>query len=485
MADGGTVITATNDNVSGTIAITVNPIEATSVDIDKQNITLKIGETQTLTATVLPENTTYKNVIWESNDPSVVVVSDGMVTAVGVGTANVRAMVGQVTANCEVIVEPIKAESITLSVNTESLKIGQSLQIGATVYPENTTDKTITWTSSNAECATVSTEGEVLAIAQGTTTITAICGKVSASCTITVTPIESDEVVLNYSAVTIKVGGAQQLTATIYPENTTDKNLTWETSDLNIATVDNGLVTAVSVGTATITVTNGSHSVSCTVTVEPILVEQVIIQESVVTVNVRSSYTLNASVLPEDATDPTIEWNSLNEDIAIVISGVVTGVAPGSTVITATSGNATTSCIVTVLQPATSISLNESNLELFVGDIFDLIETVMPENTTDLVSWSSSDETVAVVNGNGIVNAIKAGKATITATCGSQTATCAVTVLKDDPTVIEENNISQNDGYYRVYTIQGVNVMVTKDKADLNKLYPGVYIINCQKIVVR
>lgn len=428
LSDGATVITATNDNVSGSITITVKPIEAQSVVLSQQNITLKVGASQTLTATVVPANTTYKNVTWDSNDPNIVVVSNGVVTAMGVGTASIRAMVGQATANCTVTVEPIEAQSVTLSTNSASLKIGQSLQLGAIVNPDNTTDKTITWTSSNAECATVSMEGEVLAIAEGVTTVTATCGTVSASCTITVMPIESEEVVLNYTALTLKIGNSQQLAATVYPANTTNPTLTWTTSSPGVATVENGLVTAVSVGKTTITVSNGAHSASCVVTVEPILVEQVLLQESSITINVGTPFTLIASVMPENATDKTVVWNSLNPNVAKVSGGVVSGIAPGSTVITASSGSANASCVVSVLQPATSITLNKSNLDLFVGDMFDLIETVMPANTTDQVSWTSSDENVATVDNNGIVTAIKSGSATITATCGTKTATCKVTV---------------------------------------------------------
>ena len=428
LSDGATVITADNGNLSGSITLNVKPIEATSITLSQQNITLKVGASQTLEAKVLPENTTYKNVSWDSNDPNIVVVSDGVITAMGVGTANVRAMVGQLTANCTVTVVPIEAESVKLSATSADLKIGQSLQLNATVAPENTTDKTITWVSGNADCASVSTDGNVLAISQGTATITATCGVATASCIITVSPIESNEVVLNYSALSLKVGGSQQLTATIYPENTTDRNLTWTSSTPNIATVNNGLVTAVSVGTATITVTNGIHSATCAVTVDPILVEQVILDMTDITVNVGTPYTLNTSVLPENATDKTIVWTSLNEEIATVSDGVIKGVAPGAAVITASSGNANASCTVTVLQPATSIKLNESNLNLFVGDVFDLIETVTPVNTTDLVSWSSSDSSVATVDNNGIVTAVKAGNTVIKVTCGTQTASCSVTV---------------------------------------------------------
>lgn len=425
---GGAVITATNDNVVGSVSLTVKPIEASSVSLNKENIILKPGETQTLIGTVLPENTTFKNISWDSNDPNIAVVSEGVVTAIGVGSANIRAMVGQVTANCAVTVEPIEAENIILTTTSANLKIGQSLQLSASVLPENTTDKSITWISDNVACATVSTDGEVLAVAEGSTVVTAECGKVSATCVITVSPIESEEIVLNYTALTLKIGNSQQLTATVYPENTTNKNVTWQTNSPEIATVENGLVTAISAGDATITVTNGNQSAICKLTVEPILVEQVILQESSITVNVGDTYVLSANILPENATDKTIQWESLNNDIVTVSGGIVKGIAPGSTTVIVSSGLGNASCSISVIQPAASIVLNENQLELFVGDTYDLIETVTPANTTDIVTWSSSNNSVATVNENGIISALTAGTTAIIASCGTKTAICEVVV---------------------------------------------------------
>lgn len=467
LSDGGTVITATNDNVSGTLAITVKPIEATSITLDSESITLKVGGTQTLTATIQPENTTYKNITWDSNDPSVVVVADGVVTAVGVGSANVRAMVGSVTANCTVTVEPIVAESITLSTSSETLLIGQSLQLSATVSPENTTDKSVTWISDNAAVATVSSTGEVTALAQGTANITAECGNATVTCMITVQPVPSDQLVMNYTSVTLKIGGTQQLTAAVYPANTTDQTITWSSSDETVATVSNGLVTAMSVGTATITAQNGDQSATCTVTVEPILAEQIILSETVLTVNVGVPGSLTATVLPEETTDKSVVWTSLNEDIATVADGMVSGVAPGTAVITATCGSATASCTVTVLLPATSVTLNETSLDLKVGDIVDLIETVTPQNTTDVASWSSSDESVAIVDNNGIITALKAGNVTITVTYGSVSATCEVTVSDIAATSVELD-------YTELDLLSGQSHQLVATVLPLNTTFPVV-----------
>lgn len=457
LSDGGTVITATNDNVSASLAITVKPIAANEIILDYSEITLKIGDSTTIKATVKPDNTTYPNVSWESNDPTIAVVSDGTVKAVGVGTANIRAMVGEVTANCVVTVNPILAEKISLNYSAETLKIGQSLQLNATVNPSNTTDPSVTWVSSDASVATVSTNGEVTAINKGATTITATCGNVNASCNITVIPIESEQLIMNYSAISLKVGEAQQLTAAVYPSNTTDQTIQWQTSDAQIANVENGLVTALAPGKITITAKNGSQNATCSVTVEPVIAEQIILDQTNVAVNVNSTVTISANILPLNTTDKNVVWTSLNPEIANVVNGIITGMNPGTTVVTASCGNASASCIVNVLQPATSISLNQISLALNVGDIYDLIATVEPQNTTDIVIWSSSDAETAIVNENGIITALKAGSTIITAICGDKTAKCEVTVSDVVATNITLNltelNLISGQSYQLVATI--------------------------------
>lgn len=448
LAPGATVITATNNGVSGKLTLVVNEIYAESISLDQTQVTLKTGESVTLKATVSPANVTYPYVIWETSDPAVAVVAEGVVTAIGVGSANIKASCGGYTSNCIVTVDPIPVESIVLTPNNATLKIGQSLQIGASVYPENATDKTITWTSTDNTVATVSLEGEIYAISKGSANINAIINNVQATCVVTVEEIAADELIINYSAITMNVGGVQQLTATIYPDNTTNQNIIWTSSNEEVVTVVNGLVSALSVGEALVTASNGDKSATCLVTVEPILAQQVILQESSITVNVGSLYALTGIVLPQDVTDATIVWNSLNEEVAAVAGGIVRGLAPGTTIVTAACGNAVASCAVTVLQPATAISLNETSLNLQVGELFDLIESVEPSNTTDIVVWSSSDDNIAMVDENGIITALNPGYVTITALCGSVTAFCNVTVseIPAEEIILDAYNLTLKKG---------------------------------------
>ena len=125
----------------------------------------------------------------------------------------------------------------------------------------------------------------------------------------------------------------------------------WSTSDASIATVESGVVTAVKVGTATITAVSGGKSATCEVTVEPTPVTSVTLDKASVSLKAGQAVTLTATVQPDDATDKTVIWSTSDASIATVESGVVTAVKAGTVTITATSGDISANCEVTVEPP--------------------------------------------------------------------------------------------------------------------------------------
>ena len=155
---------------------------------------------------------------------------------------------------------------------TATLEVGETLQLNVT---KEHTDDAITYTSSNNEVATVSDTGLVTAVAKGEATITAEAGDITDTIKITVTEavvppepdVEVESVTLNKTEITLEAGTTETLTATVLPENATDKTVTWEASDTKVATVANGVVTAVAKGEATITAKAGEKSATCKVTV--------------------------------------------------------------------------------------------------------------------------------------------------------------------------------------------------------------------------
>ena len=181
------------------------------------------------------------------------------------------------------------------------LAVGESITLTATVSPDNATNKSVTWSSDDEAVATVDENGNVSANSVGTATITATADGVTAECTIIVEekviPVES--ITLNKTEAEIFVGAEEKLTATVLPEDATNKDVTWTSSDTTIATVDsNGKVTAKSVGTAAIKAKAGDKSATCTIKVNPIKVTGVKILDPPTEVTYGESLTLKAKMQP-------------------------------------------------------------------------------------------------------------------------------------------------------------------------------------------
>ena len=266
----------------------VIPVE--NVVLDQNDITLNIGEKITLEATITPDNATNQNVTWSSEDSDIASVDDnGQVTAQGEGetTITVTTEDGEKTATCQVTVlsneepepepepEVIPVEGIALNLQNVTLEIGETTTLEATITPDNATNKNVTWSSENSDIATVN-NGIVTAIAPGETTITVTTqdGEKTAECTITVTEPEPEEihvenVELNLQDISLEIGETATLVAVITPNDATNKNVTWTSEDENIASVNNGIVTAIGPGETTITVTteDGEKTATCKITV--------------------------------------------------------------------------------------------------------------------------------------------------------------------------------------------------------------------------
>lgn len=431
--EGTATITAKAGDKSATCAITVskNIITVTSVTLDKTSLELVEGDETSLTATVKPDDATDKTVTWTTSDAAIAKVTDGKVTAVKEGTATITAKAGDKEATCAVKVakKVINVESITLSKTTLSLKKGESETLTATVTPDNATDKTVTWSTSNAEVATVE-NGKVTAVKSGTATITAKAGEESASCAVTVTtPVQS--VTLDQTSVTLEEGKTLKITATINPADADDKDITWSTSNAAVASVENGVITAVAEGTATIAASAGGKSASCKVTVQKkvIPVSSVTLNKTTLSIAKDQSEALTATVAPDNATDKTVTWSTSDAKVATVDqSGKVTAIDGGTATIKAACGEKSAECAVTVTVPVESITLDKATLELKKGESANLVATVGPANADDkTVTWTSSAPEVATVE-NGKVTAVKSGSAIITASAGNKSVTCTVSV---------------------------------------------------------
>ena len=279
---GTATVTATAEGKSGTCAVTVKAkaVNVTDVTLDKTELTLTEGETETLTATVRPDNADNRKVTWSSDKTDVATVDGaGRVTAVKAGEAVVTVTTedGGKTATCKVTVKAktVSVTEVTLDKTELTLTEGETETLTATVRPDNADNRKVTWSSDKTDVATVDGAGRVTAVKAGeaVVTVTTEDGGKTATCKVTVkaktVPVTGVEV--NPWAVTLSVRGTSKLSYTIRPADATNQNVKWESESPSVATVDSeGNVQGVAAGTAKICVTteDGGFKSYCTVTVK-------------------------------------------------------------------------------------------------------------------------------------------------------------------------------------------------------------------------
>lgn len=373
---------------------------------------------------------------------------------------------------------PVAASRIYLNRNLFRVEQKETVQLTATVEPANTTDELV-WSSSNESVATVSETGLVTAVSVGTATITVTCGTVTAACRVIVDPISPKEIVLNSYSITIDVAGNYQLIATVNPEDAADKTITWLSSNPDVATVsESGLITAKSIGSAMIYAQCGYISSSCDVVVLP---KSVSLDYQNVELDVDDTKQLAATVFPETSTNKTVVWESTDTDVVTVSEeGLVTAIAPGVAVVTATCDEGSAFCIFTVTQHNDASEINLS-IKLGVSQTLGLSAIVSPDDTTGTIGWSSSNTEIAEVSEDGIVRAKAKGAAIITATCG-ELSTSIIFTIEEFSGISEVN--ADNSSDVVVYNLQGIKMNVST-REEFNKLSTGYYIVNNQVELIK
>ena len=419
-----------------------------SITLNKETLNLKVDENEKLTWKILPDNSIDKTVTWSTSNKDVAIVSGGTITAKSVGDAIITAKtVNGKTATCKVTVSAknVPVTGITITPTSKTLEVGQTTSLQAEVLPSNATNKEIEWYSENEVVATVN-QGTVKASSVGTTNIVAKSkdGSFEAKCKITViqNPVS---ITLNKETLNLKVDENEKLTWKISPDNSTDKNVTWSTSNKDVATVSGGTITAKSVGDAIITAkTVNGKTATCKVTVsaKDVPVTGITITPTSKTLEVGQTTSLQAEVLPSNATNKEIEWYSENEVVATVSQGTVKASSVGTTNIVAKSkdGSFEAKCKITVIQYPVNITLDKTEINLLIGGKAALTKTIVPENSINKsVTWSTSNKDVATVSA-GTITAQSAGEAIITAkTVNGKTATCKVIVSKNMDLKVEDS----------------------------------------------
>ena len=327
------------------------------------------------------------------------------------------------SAMCNIFVmQPVTG--IELNTTEITVRKGQIFWLNANCLPTDADDKSVTWSSNNEEICTVEQDGKVTAVEAGTTTIVAMSNDsgMLATCKVIVTqPVTG--IKLNSSYQEMWVGSKYAIIPTVEPIDAENKNVTYFSSDSSVASVDEyGVVTALKGGVTIIEVTTEEYHLTATCTIEVYeYVSSITLSEHEKFLNVTETGTLTAVVETSTATNRGIVWSSSDDAICSVDKdGNLSGSRVGNAVITATAADGSgvyDTCIVHVVNPVTKITVEPDTVRMLVGDSYIVRAVVEPDNATIKdVDWSSSNESIAIVDEAGEIFALSTGKCKITAT---------------------------------------------------------------------
>ena len=368
------------------------------------------------------------------------------------------------------ITNDIIIDSVNLRYTVKTIRVGESFNIGATISPSNATDKRLYFTGSYPEYAAVDEYGIVTGVQEGESRIyveTRDGSNITEMCTVIVSGYMVTCVNINQSEIEININDNYALSATVCPVNATDKSLKWISMDSDIADVDenSGMVIGKAEGTTTICVTSqdGSNvSDACAVVVKYVPITHITLSPNPVSIKKGKQRRLQVAIEPENASNKNLNWWSTTDNGESIVSiekstGKITGLNEGTTTVYAESPDNEFICgetVVTVTPLTSVISITvcpdvktlSPGEQISLGVIFDPITT----DYTD-VTWESDDESIAIVDENGIVGAVSAGETIITATAhNGKNSTCKIIVDTRERVTIKKDShsfyVQFNDG---------------------------------------
>lgn len=427
---GTTSIICTNVDTGLTaycIVTVTQPVTGITLNSDYQE--LWVGAKYAIIPSIEPIDAENKNVTYFSSDTSVATVDEyGVVTALKGGNCIIEVTTEEchLTAACTIVVKEY-VSSITLSETDKFMNVGATGRLIAKVGTDTATNKNIVWSSSDNSICSVDAEGNLSANSVGNAVITATAADgsgVTASCIIkVVNPVTGIEIVP--STVRLLVGDSQKVTANVYPENATIKDVVWASANESIATVDeDGEIFAIGTGKVKITATsqdgNNIKGV-CWVYVTPVInISSLRINSKDIYMLSGRSRKLSVIVRPAVNTDSYAWYSSDTGIVTVDENGVITTVGPGTAEVFVISNNAGVESTCTVH----SLAISRSNLTLEQYDRY----TLDVIGTDSNITWRSSNPRVCTVSSSGEIIGRKAGTATITATVNDKTLSCVVRV---------------------------------------------------------
>jgi len=435
-----------------TVNVIENYISVTSISLNKKSITLTTGNQEKITATINPTNATNQTITWSSSNPSVASIdASGNITAKSIGTTYITATSGDGKGTCVVtVVDKISLLGISTQ-KSITIKEKATENLSITYNPANATNKKVTWKSSNQNILLVDQNGKITGVSAGSATITVISndGQHVASCKVTVEAISKNikSISLNKTQLNLVIGNEETLTVKYDPEYAENKNVTWTSSDEKIATVENGKVKALKVGTAEIKAisVDGEKEAICKITVTSPPLEKIEFTKEKQTVYQGSKTTLKIKTTPENATLEEAIWKSSDENIATVNNGIVTAKKIGTVTITvSTKDNKLTS--------TTEITIKEKPAEplMITIDGYDL--NFNPEQKD--YKLKINDEKSLTIKTN-----LDSKKVTIKGNQDLKNGSIITITVKDKETKTYIINISKKENYTIIF-IAAISVLL-------------------------
>lgn len=448
VAAGNVQVAASSGGKSASAAITVTSRPVSLVRVTPGSATIAVTGSQPLQAEALDaagEKVVGRPVAWSSSNEAIALVSGtGVVAGIAPGSVTITATIDGVAGTAAITVAPQPVASVLITPEADTTNVGQRVTFRATALDANNlplTGRTIAWTSSAPAVATVSSAGEVLGLAVGTAKIRATIEGKFAEATIVVQPVPVARVVVAPSQVTLNPGQTSQLTVTLTDSAgnvLTGRTLKYTSNATTIATVSaTGLLTAVAEGSAQIQVESEGARATVQVSVNPVPVASIRITPNAANVQINQTVQLNAQAFDAQGkplTNRKFTWISGVPNVATVNQqGEVTAVGNGTAAIFAATEGISAFATITVSNiPVSSVSIVPASLSLQQGGSSQLSAVTRDANgnilTGRVVTWSSSNDPVAVVSSLGRVTAVSAGAATISATSEGVVATASVTV---------------------------------------------------------
>jgi len=333
------------------------PVLATAAKITDPGRSFHVGDIITLQCVITPSDAADKTILWSSSDKNIAVISqDGVLTALNPGNVTIKATTANgISDSLKLVISVIDAVSLTIIDPPSKMEVWAKTKLACSFDPENTTDKTLIWTSSDEGVLSVDGYGNIEALKPGEATITVTAANgVNAVCQIMVFTIDVESISVGALDAQYNVGDVIDVAVTLLPDNSTDKDYTLSVSNPDICQViGKNLVKLLKAGDLTIVVktANGKETSVQTTVILP--VKELKGPKQRLTLSVGKTSPVVFTVAPEDATLPGLNWSSSDTGIATVDgAGNVSGVSPGIATIAAVAYNGVSMSVeVNVVKP--------------------------------------------------------------------------------------------------------------------------------------